>query len=67
MDREEMAKLKVGDTVVYDDGREGHKGVRALILTNGPYAMQVQFEDHADSTFIRHDDTAWTKFLRVSQ
>jgi len=61
-----MAELKVGVTVVYNDGRDGHKGVKAQILTNGPSAMQVQFEDRADSTFIRHSDRAWADHIKLS-
>ncbi|NJD37042.1 MAG: hypothetical protein FIA89_01785 [Geobacter sp.] len=65
MTTEEMTELSAGDFVVYDDGREGNSGVRAVVLTNSSYAMQVQFDDRADSTFIRHSDRGWTDHLKV--
>ncbi len=63
MTAKEMKSLKPEDTVVYDDGRAGHRGVKAVVLSNHPDYAVVQFEDRADTTTMRHSDTGWTEYL----
>jgi hypothetical protein len=58
-------QVKKGGRVVYDDGRPGHQGVEAVVLAVGPEGMTVQFEDRADTTYIRFSDRKWTDFLGV--
>ena len=57
--------IKVGATLIYNDGRAGHCGVTALVLAVGDSIMTVQFEDRADTTTIRLDDKGWMNFLTV--
>jgi hypothetical protein len=64
MNAERMKSLNPGDILVYDDGRPGHSGVKAVILSNYSNCLTVQFEDRADTTTIKHDDVEWTKYLK---
>ena len=64
MNAEHMKSLKTGDILVYDDGRAGHRDVKAVVLSNEKNSLIVQFEDRADTTSIKHDDVGWTKYLR---
>jgi hypothetical protein len=67
VNREHMKSLNSGDTLVYDDGRPGHSGVKAVVLSNHENCVVVQFEDRADTTTIKHDDVGWTKHLKRSR
>ncbi len=62
----EAYQVSVGGRVFYDDGRPGHNGVEATVLevTDG-HGMLVQFEDRADTTYVRFSDRKWMDFLRV--
>ena len=64
MTAEQMKALNSGDLLVYDDGRPGHVGVKAVVLSNHQNCLIVQFEDRADTTTIKHDEVGWTKYLR---
>ena len=64
MNAEEMKSLKPGDIVIYDDGRPGHRGAKAAVLSSDENWSIVQFEDRADTTTIKHDDVGWTKYLK---
>jgi hypothetical protein len=57
--------FKPGQSLSYDDGRAGHRQVKATVLSVGPAAMVVQFEDRADTTTIRFSDSQWTKFIHL--
>ena len=61
-----MSAFKVGTTIVYDDGREGHRAVKARVLAVDERTMTVQFEDRADTTTIRFNDPAWMNFISTS-
>jgi hypothetical protein len=67
MNAEHMKSLKSGDILVYDDGRPGHVGVKAVVLSNHENSVIVQFEDRADTTTIQHDEVGWTKHLKRKQ
>ena len=54
---------KVGDTLIYDDGREGHKGILCVVVSAGATSMVVQFADRADSTTIKYNDKGWMDYL----
>lgn len=56
--------IKAGDVLVYDDGRAGHSGVKAVVLSVNATGMTVQFEDRADTTRIAFTDKAWMDYLR---
>jgi hypothetical protein len=58
-------KLEPGQTITYDDGRPGHRGVSAVICSVGETEMVVQFEDRADTTTIRFCDRLWMDHLRL--
>ena len=64
MNAEHMKSLKSGDILLYDDGRPGHVGVKAAVLSNDENCVVVQFEDRADTTTIKHDDVGWTDYLK---
>src|SRR5947209_1817369 len=64
MNAENMRSLNPGDILVYDDGRPGHTGVKAVVLSNHPNCVLVHFEDRADTTTIKHNDAGWTKYLK---
>jgi hypothetical protein len=66
MNAEQMKSLNTGDILVYDDGRPGHAGVKAVVLSNHENSVIVQFEDRADTTTIKHDEVGWTKHLKQS-
>ena len=57
--------IQAGATLIYNDGREGHSGMPALVLAVNNNIMTVQFEDRADTTTIRLDDNGWMNFLTV--
>ena len=63
MTSEEMADLKQGDRISYNDGREGHSGVIAIVVESGASVTIVQFADRADTTAIAHSDRGWTDYL----
>jgi hypothetical protein len=54
-----------GDTLIYNDGREGHTNRKAVVLEVGQNFIIVQFEDRASSTTIMNHDKAWTDFLSL--
>ena len=64
MNAEHMKSLKTGDILVYNDGRSGHRDVKAVVLSNHKNHVIVQFEDRADTTTIKHDEVEWTNYLR---
>ena len=45
MNREQLAGLKAGQTIVYNDGRPGHTDARAVVLEVRPSSMVVSFPD----------------------
>lgn len=63
MNTSQAQSLKQGDTLVYNDGRDGHKDVKCVVLEVYPDRMLVQFEDRADVTTIRFSDKAWMDYL----
>ena len=63
----EVANLKLGQTIVYDDGRLGHSRVPARILSVTKTMMVVQFGDRADTTTIQFSDRAWMDHLKIKQ
>jgi hypothetical protein len=56
-------QIKPGSRIVYNDGRAGHLGVFADVLSVDPKGMMVQFEDRADITRIAFSDRAWMDFI----
>ena len=67
MNGEHLKSLNAGDVLVYDDGRPGHSGVKAVVLSNHENCVVVQFEDRADTTTIKHDEVGWTNYLKLSR
>lgn len=54
-------------TLIYDDGRPGHRGVKAEVLSVSSTQMVVQFDDRADTTTISLSDRDWMDHLKVSK
>jgi hypothetical protein len=59
-------QVKKGGRISYDDGRPGHRDVRATVLevTDG-HGMLVQFDDRADTTYIQFSDPRWMDFVNA--
>lgn len=53
-----------GSHVVYDDGREGHSGIKGEILHKDEGGVHVQFEDRASPTRIGYHQEDWMKHLK---
>jgi hypothetical protein len=60
-----MDEFTSGREIVYDDGRPGHQGVKATILSADDRGMVVQFVDRADTTAIRFTDDEWMSYITV--
>jgi hypothetical protein len=58
-------QIKVGSVLKYDDGRNGHIGVRCIVLAVDAEGMDVMFEDRADTTSIAFHESAWMVFLSL--
>lgn len=50
--------------ILYNDGRPGHQGVRAVVLEETDAVLVVQFEDRAAPTTITKGDPKWAPFIR---
>ena len=61
------SNVKTGMTLVYDDGRIGHRSVKATVISVSAIGMVVQFEDRADTTAIRFADADWMKYLAIDR
>ena len=59
-------QIKPGSRIVYNDGRAGHSGIFADVLSVDAKGMMVQFEDRADRTRINFSDRAWMDFIELS-
>ncbi len=58
-------QIKPGSRIVYNDGRAGHSGTFADVLSVDANGMMVQFEDRADRTRINFSDCAWMDFIEL--
>ena len=58
-------QIKPGSRIVYNDGRAGHSGIFADVLSVDAKEMMVQFEDRADTTGIAFSDRAWMDFITL--
>ena len=58
-------QIKPGCRIVYNDGRAGHSGIFADVLSVDAKGMMVQFEDRADSSRITFSDRAWMDFIEI--
>lgn len=66
LDAIEAARIEPGQNLIYDDGRHGHRNVSATVHSVSDRGMVVQFDDRADTTFIRFTDRAWMDHLRLA-
>ncbi len=57
--------IKKGRRIAYNDGRQGHQDVHATVLQVDGEGMTVQFDDRADTNYIRFSDRAWMEFISV--
>jgi hypothetical protein len=58
-------QIKPGSRIVYNDGRAGHSGIFADVLSVDAKGMMVQFEDRADRTRINFSDRTWMDFIEL--
>lgn len=58
-------QVRKGSRIAYDDGRGGHQGVEATVLTIDSHGMTVQFSDRADATYIQFSDRRWMDFISL--
>jgi hypothetical protein len=54
-----------GSVISYDDGRPGHQGILASVISVDEQGMLVQFQDRADTTRISFSDKKWMDFLSI--
>lgn len=59
-----VRQINVGQTLIYDDGRPGHRNVKATVVALTDNGFVAQFEDRADTTSIRWDDSEWMRHIR---
>lgn len=59
-------QIKPSSRIVYNDGRAGHSGIFADVLSVDAKGMTVQFEDRADRTRITFSDRAWMDFIELT-
>ena len=55
--------ISVGQTLVYNDGRQGHTNVEGIVVALTPEGFIALFEDRADVTVIRWDEDDWMRFI----
>jgi hypothetical protein len=55
--------VRIGDKLIYDDGRVGHVDIEATVIGLSPLSVVLAFADRAEPTLVRRDDDAWWKFL----
>lgn len=58
-------QIKKGGTIIYNDGRPGHKDVLAKVLAVDKKGMTVQFDDRADTSHIAFSDRGWMDFIEL--
>lgn len=58
--------IRVVERIVYNDGRDGHTNINAVVLEIHQDFMIVQFEDRADTTKISFSDRRWMDFLEAA-
>lgn len=56
-------EIKVGQKFTYNDGRPGHQHVRATVLAVTSDGFVAQFEDRADTTRIRWNESEWIQHI----
>ncbi|MBI1178060.1 hypothetical protein GC207_11560 [bacterium] len=56
-------RIRKGGRIVYDDGRPGHLGVCATVIDVDGNGMTVQFEDRADTSYIKFSDKGWMNHI----
>jgi hypothetical protein len=49
----------MGQGLVYDDGRPGHRGVKGVVVGLFPGGFVAQFQDRAETNTIRDSDREW--------
>ena len=59
-----VQQVRVGQRFSYDDGRPGHRSVKAEVIGLTPNGFIAQFEDRADTTAIRWDEDQWVRYIR---
>lgn len=58
--------IRPGTVLEYSDGRPGHSGALAMVISVDGTGMLLQFEDRADDTRVRFNDPAWMDFLSIA-
>lgn len=64
--RSTVDQIRKGGRVVYNDGRPGHSGVSATVLAVDKKGMTVQFDDRADTNYIKFTDKGWMDFIEIA-
>ena len=63
----ESMQVRVGQRFSYDDGRQGHRGVKAEVIALTDKGFVAQFEDRYDTTTIAWDDPEWMRYIIFEQ
>lgn len=59
-----MEQIRVGQSLIYDDGRPNHRNVKAKVIAVTDTGFVAQFEDRADTTTINWDEPEWMSHIR---
>ena len=57
--------ISIGQTIIYNDGRDGHRDIRAEVLYADSRMMQVQFADRMSLTTIYYSEREWMDHIRL--
>jgi hypothetical protein len=66
MTEECRMNVQPGQTLIYDDGRPGHR-VKCVVLEQERAGMRVQFEDRARPTWIGFSEREWMDHLKEEE
>jgi peroxiredoxin len=59
---EQVRSVRPGTALIYNDRREGHRGIKAIVLTVNDRYLVAQFEDRADTTKVEFIPE-WLRYL----
>lgn len=60
-----ILEVKAGNTVIYNDGREGHKNVQGIVKSVSDNIAMIKFSDRASVSTVALNNPEWTNFLTV--
>jgi hypothetical protein len=58
-----VEEIKLGQIFTYDDGRPGHRGIKAKVVALTDNGFIAQFEDRYDTTAIAWNEPEWISHI----